>query len=144
MVPLSLPEPGLCRQHVGCSCCSSLWHVSLLACSHRWHCSVQFSLEVCDSTCLRLISVFLIHQQLQKGVDPPHLALLTHQHRRQEGSTHGSSGLGGRTGQRGLRCTKARCSTRATHPCGGAPGTLVAMTGRSQSRRLSFLSLPAA
>lgn len=35
-------------------------------------------LEACDSTCLHLISVFLIHHQLQKGVDPLHLVLLAH------------------------------------------------------------------
>lgn len=58
-------------QHVGCSRCSSLWHVSFLACSHRWHCSLQFSLEGCDSNCLHLIAVFLFHHQLQKRVGLP-------------------------------------------------------------------------
>lgn len=57
-------------QHVGCSRCSSLWHVSLLACSHRWH-SVCSFLWKGLTNCLRLIAVFLFCHQLQKQVDPP-------------------------------------------------------------------------
>lgn len=68
---MSVGRSGAGWQHVDCSrCSSSLWHISLLACSHRWHCSLQISLEGCDSNCLHLVAVFLFNYQLQKWVGP--------------------------------------------------------------------------
>lgn len=135
---MSVGRSGAGWQHVDCSCCSLLWSISPLACSHRWHCSLQISLEGCDSHYLRLIAVYLFNHQLQKWVGPLtlHLDPASVSAISTGGNIAAPTGAQGQPGGRGSvgspALTPPYCVTPRDTP-GGAQGTLAAAPGASQS-----------